>query len=103
MVARLGFDSGNQALSGVKRDALKIAHRRPEASQKTYKSLAHIYRITYIKITPTKPSMYEIDWSKKAAKQLVKSDHTARNMIVGAVRSLRDFPNAKNVIALANL
>lgn len=46
--------------------------------------------------------MYDINWQKRARKQLSKIDQSHQGDIVDAVDTLQDFPNAKNVIRLVN-
>ena len=45
--------------------------------------------------------MPSIEWSKKARKQVERIDRTLRPAIVGAVRGLANWPDCRNVKALA--
>jgi len=48
-------------------------------------------------------SIYNIEWSVKARRQVKKiKDKKTGVKIIGAVATLRDFPNATNVIKLQN-
>ena len=46
--------------------------------------------------------MYDINWLKKARKQLSKIDRSHQIDIMNAVDTLQDFPNTINVIHLKN-
>ena len=46
--------------------------------------------------------MYNINWQRKARKQLGKIDRQHQNDIVDAIDSLQSFPNVKNVRPLVN-
>ncbi len=46
--------------------------------------------------------MYEINWTARAAKQLLKLQRVDQKKIRDAVTTLTDLPNAKNVKALVN-
>ncbi|MFQ5717850.1 MAG: type II toxin-antitoxin system RelE/ParE family toxin [Nitrospinales bacterium] len=47
--------------------------------------------------------MYDIEWTVKARRQIKKiKDRKAEVKIIDAVETLRDFPNAANVIKLRN-
>lgn len=46
--------------------------------------------------------MFDINWTKKATKQLIKIERNDRTRIIQAVSSLADLPNAMNVKALTS-
>jgi len=46
--------------------------------------------------------LYNINWQRKARKQLGKIDRQHQNDIVDAIDSLQSFPNVKNVRPLTN-
>lgn len=47
-------------------------------------------------------SVYDINWARKARKQLSKVDRSQQSDIIDAVDTLQDFPNVKNVLRLVN-
>jgi mRNA interferase RelE/StbE len=46
--------------------------------------------------------MYDIEWTRRALKQLKKIDHIRQKQIVIAVRDLKQWPDCQNVITLKN-
>jgi len=46
--------------------------------------------------------MYDIEWTRRAVKQLKKIDHARQKQIVIAVRDLKQWPDCQNVKRLQN-
>ena len=46
--------------------------------------------------------MYDIEWTRRALKQLKKIDHARQKQIVIAVRDLKQWPDCQNVKRLRN-
>jgi mRNA interferase RelE/StbE len=46
--------------------------------------------------------MYDIEWTRRALKQLKKIDHARQKQIVIAVRDLKQWPDCQNVKRLQN-
>src|SRR5690606_21594620 len=52
--------------------------------------------------TTAEQRVYDINWSKKAQKDLSKIDRRDKEAIIDAVDTLQDLPTAKNVRHLTN-